>query len=76
MHLDLSRELKILAYKLPWCRTALLSFCEQQMSKSSYELESKDDNTLVEEIISFLTKLPESSRKAKLAYLSHDISVQ
>lgn len=28
MHLDLRRELKILAYKEMWCRTALTAFVE------------------------------------------------
>jgi hypothetical protein len=38
MHNDLRRELKILAFKLLWCRDALLSFSEQQMSKKLSDL--------------------------------------
>lgn len=73
---DLKKELKILAYKENWCRFGLINFAEQQMSKKTNEIDLLDDNALIDNIIEYLNKLPESSRKAKLAYLNHDINMQ
>lgn len=46
------------------------------MGKKQSELENMNDSSLIDSIIDFINKLTENARKAKLAYLNHDLNLQ